>query len=230
MKRFFHAALLGMTLLVLTGCATTTGAVQPKAAPSAESERLNQQQQAFSRQIEQLQDNLLLLEARVLDQQTVLEQLRTALQAQKVTTAGEKTGAHAPPTANSAPDILGRPPLSPTETYLQAFSDYASGRYIQAILGFENFLRHFPENDYAANAQYWLGECFLAQQLFPRAAEEFQKTFSRYPQGAKTPDALYKLAFTFTQMNQPDRATATLQTLRQRYPGSAAARQSEQER
>jgi TolA-binding protein len=31
-------------------------------------------------------------------------------------------------------------------------------------------------------------------------------------------------------MNQPERATATLQTLRQRYPGSAAARQSEQER
>jgi tol-pal system protein YbgF len=229
MKMLYRAALLGAAILALGGCATT-GALQPGKARSADADTLRGQQQGLSRQIEQLQDNLLLLEARVHDQQQLLEQLRSALPSQKVTTGGEKAGAVLLPAPSLTPKAPSEPPLSPTETYLQAFSDYASGDYTRAILGFENFLRHFPNNDYAANAQFWLGECFLSQQLYPRAAEEFQKTFSRYPQGAKTPDALLKLAFTFTQMNEPERATATLQTLRQRYPGSAAARQSEQER
>jgi tol-pal system protein YbgF len=234
MRMIFRATLLAATLLALTGCAVTgAGQTQPLQAqqlPSTDLEALQRQQQGLGLQVEQLRNNLLLLEARMQDQQQHIEQLRATLQTQKGTTAGEKAAILPPSVAALAPETASHPPSSPTETYLQAFSDYASGRYAQAVLGFESFLRHFPDNDYAANAQYWLGECFLAQQLHPRAAEAFQKTFSRYPQGAKTPDALLKLANTYQQMNQPDQATAALRTLRQHYPDSTAARQSEQER
>jgi tol-pal system protein YbgF len=232
MKSMFRAVLLGTAVFLLAGCAVTSGPA-PKATPrdaSAELEGLLRAQQGLTRQIGQLQDNLLLLEARMQDQQQLIDQLRTALPAQKGTVAGEKTGSPPPPAPPSAREAPGRGLASPTEIYLQAFSDYASGHYGQAILGFETFLRHFPDNDYAANAQYWLGECYLGQQLYPKAAEEFQKTVQRYPQGAKTPDALLKLASVYQQLNQPDQATAALQILRQRYPGSPAARQAEQER
>jgi tol-pal system protein YbgF len=230
MKRPFRAALFAMTLLALSGCAAITGPAPAEQVSSADFDQLLQKQDDLHRKIEQLQDNLLLLEAQVFDHRQLFDQMRALLEAQKVTSSGEKTGISQPPPAIPSPEASGRSVLSPTETYLQAFSDYASGRYPQAVLGFESFLRNFPENDYAANAQYWLGECFLAQQQYPRAIEEFQRMVSRYPQGAKTPDALLKLAHAFKEMNQPDRATATLQALRQRYPNSAAARHAEQER
>lgn len=231
--RMFRAAYLITTFLVLAGCVAATNPAPMQPMPlqqrdGADLDTLQRQQYELSRQMAQLQDNLLLLEARVLDQQQLIEQMRANLPAQKVTGTGEKTGSPPPPAA-PVREIPSTTSASATETYLQAFANYASGNYAEAVLGFETFLRHFPDNDYAANAQYWLGECYLAQQLHTQAAEEFQKTFNRYPRGAKTPDALLKLASTYQQMNQPDRATATLQILRQSYPGSSAARQAAQE-
>ena len=61
---------------------------------------------------------------------------------------------------------------SPTEVYLQAFGDYASGRYQIATHGFETFLQRFPNNSYASNAQFWLSDCHFNQQQYALAIQE----------------------------------------------------------
>ena len=109
---------------------------------------------------------------------------------------------------------------------MQAFADYASGRFAQAIDGFKAFLRHYPNNDYAGNAQYWLGECYFARQEYGLAVSSFRKTVEAYPQGGKSPDALLKMSTALQLMNEPDQAQAALRLLRSRYPDSRAARQS----
>ncbi len=111
---------------------------------------------------------------------------------------------------------------SPTEVYLQAFGDYASGRYQAAIRGFETFLQRFPNNSYSANAQFWLGECYFNQQQYPRAIQEFEKVLQGYPRAAKSPDALLKIATAQLQLGEADLARRSIEILKQRYPKSTA--------
>ncbi len=234
MRSFSRVLVLTVLGAVLGGCAMAPPRTLDSTAAQGDLNRLQLEQQQIVRQLDRVQDSLVLMEARMQNQQQRLEEMRALLTAQKVTSGGEMTTA-APPaqpaTALPPPSAPANDPvpgheLPATDTYLQSFADYASGRYPQAILGFESFLRRFPRNDYAGNAQYWLGECFLAQQQLSRAADAFQKTFELYPQGSKTPDALLRLAEVQQQMNQPERARATLKSLQERYPNSAAAAKS----
>jgi len=188
--------------------------------------RLEGDQHALAERVERLQTNLTLLEARLLDQQKAVEELRRKESAQKVTPAGEMASAAPTSPAGTAAGVNDSSAGSPTEIYLQAFADYASGRFTEAIAGFDAFLRRYPNNDYAGNAQYWLGECYYSRQEYERAAAEFSKVAENYPQAGKVPDALLKRATALRQIGEVDQAQEALQQLRRRYPESPAAQKS----
>lgn len=117
---------------------------------------------------------------------------------------------------------------SPTEVYLQAFGDYASGRYLAAIHGFESFLRRFPNNSYASNAQFWLGDCYFNQQQYPLAIQEFERVLNDYQSAQKNPDALLKIAIAQLQLGASDEARQTIDTLKRRYPKSTATQKAQE--
>ncbi len=205
--------------LIIVGCAV------PPGPANRQVDRLLSQQQDLAAQIQQLQTTIGNLESKVQQQQGLLEQLQGSQVAQRGTVPREMARIQPSPSGQTAPS----PPrvnqtLSPTEIYLKAFSDYASGRFDQAILGFESFLRLYPNNDYAANAQFWLGECYYSKKQYDRAIAEFEKVVNDYPQGAKAPDALWKIAAALKQTDQTWQAEEALRILRQRYPDSPAAR------
>ncbi|WP_052464478.1 tol-pal system protein YbgF [Geoalkalibacter subterraneus] len=118
----------------------------------------------------------------------------------------------------------GRAPSSATEIYLRAFSDYTSGRYDKAIAGFENFLEYYPDNEYAANAEFWIGECYYSQQKFTEAATRFVGLAQNYPQSARAPNALLKAAQAYHELGHTDQAREIVDFLREQYPDSAAAK------
>jgi len=222
MRRFITWALTLFAASLTFGCVAAT--------PSGDTKQFNQSlaqltnsQEELSRKMERLQDNVVLLEARVLDQQSVIDDIQRALAAQKVTPVGQKAASNGENTATAAPEGAAQ---TPTEIYLQAFGDYASGRYSQAISGFETFLKVYPANDYAGNAQYWLGECYYAQNNHVRAIEAFQKVVDDYPRAAKAPDALFRKAEALLKVNLPEQADLALLELRRLYPDSTAARKS----
>ena len=175
-----------------------------------------------NRLLEQLHLRLDRLEQQLTAQQRQIDVLQAGVAAQKVTPPGENTAL-----TNKAPEAEAQQSaVSPTETYLKAFGDYASGRYKQSIEGFETFLNHFPTNNYADNAQFWLGECYYKLGQYARSVQEFQKVADNYPLSDKAPDALLYMAPVLRQLNQYEMARQTLQTLQQRYPNSAAARKA----
>ena len=159
-----------------------------------------------------------MLEVRLLDQQRLVESLR-----QQIGGGAFKTGTTASGSGETA-----TPKQSPTEIYLAAFGDYAAGNYPKSIDGFSTFLRHFPANDYAGNARYWLAECHLALEDYDQAAVEFEQVYVDFPNGSKAADALLKLAAVQHQLNLTEKAIETIQLLKERYPKSAAARRAEQ--
>ncbi len=234
--------LVGVAFLggILAGCAgiAPPSASTPVSAPasvsasapavppdvSRELQELHQGQADLSKQLQHLQDNMVLAEGRLQDQQQMISNLRATLLAQKVTPYGEKAGG---PAQGAPSGTTAGKPATPTETYLRAFADYASGHYPQAIDGFQTFLRLYSGNDYAGHALYWLGECYYSLQQYAAAAEAFQKAIDQYPHSAKAPDALLKLAATLKQMNRNDRAGEVLKQLQERYPDSAAAHKAQ---
>ena len=216
-KRFYILALVTlsgmMSACVAPTASSTSGAMSP-------TELVSIQQQFAENEIrvQRLQDSLVMLEVRLLDQQRLVENLRQQL-------AG---GDFKPGAAAVATGIAATPKKSPTETYLAAFGDYAAGNYKKSIKGFSTFLLHFPANDYAGNARYWLAECYLAQEDYDQADIEFERVYVEFPQGNKAADALLKMAAAQYQSDQAEQAIETIQLLKELYPKSAAARRAEQ--
>ncbi|MBI1847326.1 MAG: outer membrane protein assembly factor BamD [Candidatus Rokubacteria bacterium] len=145
-------------------------------------------------------------------------------------------GAGAPPSAapTAAPPAT-RPTtgsLSPQDIYQAAYIDFSNGSYALAIAGFREFIRRFPENELAGNAQYWIGESSYsiarghtnagqaerAVQALGQAVQEFRKVVANYPRGDKVPTALYKEALALLELKQPQIALQRLQYLVENFP------------
>ena len=207
---------LALTLLCwLPACATTGTAPAPvRSSPPPAVATDNQQVQDIEARLQRLQDSIVMLEARLLDQQRMIESLRQNPGAATSGVGGAETQASA----------AGQE--TPTEIYLAAFGDYAAGQYQKSINGFSRFLQFFPANDYASNARYWLAECYLALGQYDQAVADFDKVFIDYPKSTKAPDALLKKAAALYQVNEEERAMETIQLLKERYPKSSAAKKA----
>jgi tol-pal system protein YbgF len=122
--------------------------------------------------------------------------------------------------------------LQPQDVYQAAYIDFSKGNYALAIAGFREFLRRYPDNDLSDNAQYWIGEAYVAQArayadagkndqavlALQQAVQEFRKVIANYPRGDKAPTALYKEALALIELKQPDVAQQRLQYLIDNFP------------
>lgn len=109
------------------------------------------------------------------------------------------------------------------DAYMQAFGLFSRNNYQAAAEAFEHFIETYPESEYAANARYWLGECYFAAELFKKAIEVFAKVIeTKYP-GNKAPDALLKTGLAWYGLNEPVTGEATLRALIEKYPATEAA-------
>lgn len=217
------------TILFLLLCALLGGcaATAPPSGGSwqADLTQVKTGQADLSEQLNRLQNNLVLVEARVQDQEKAIRELQRILGAKKVTSGGEKTEPSPLSPGPSPPSATAEKTASRAATlYLKAFGDYTSGRFQAAVNGFEAFLHGNPDSDYAANAQYWLGECYYSLQQYERAVAELKKVVDSYPRAGRAPDALLGMAKALRKLNRPDRAQQALERLHSRYPDSPAAR------
>jgi len=192
--------------------ATSSGRPAPSALPE-------QRIEEFENRLQRLQDSIVMLEARLYDQQQAIDNLKTR-------TRSEATLPETGETASPGTELSGPGELTPTEIYLAAFGDYAAGDYRKSIRGFSRFLQFFPANDYASNARYWLAECYFALGQYQQAITEFDRVFVDHPKSSKAPDALLKKAAALYQMEREQDAIDTLQILEERYPKSSAARKA----
>ena len=111
----------------------------------------------------------------------------------------------------------------PRVDYDQAYSLAVNGNYSAAEQGFRNFLENYPDDELAANAQYWLGESLLAQQNYREAADAFLKTYTDHPGNAKSPDSLLKLGMSLHGLGEAQAACATFSELLNKFPNAAPA-------
>lgn len=131
-----------------------------------------------------------------------------------------------PPMATTAPSRGGMPPISADTLYQNALRDYNSGNYPLANQEFSDYIRNFPRNDLASNAQFYLGEILYAQGNYKSAVDSYDAVLTNYPNSFKLSDSLLKKAMAEEKLRERTSAERDYRLVVRRFPGSPAARRA----
>jgi tol-pal system protein YbgF len=127
-----------------------------------------------------------------------------------------------PGTPPNGPQVATLPPSdSPRDYYDLAYGYVLRKDYPLAEDGFRAFLRKYPSDRMAPEAQYWLGESLFQQQRYRDAAEAFLNVSTKYESTAKAPDALLRLGTSLAALGEKEAACASLGEVMRKYPRAA---------
>ena len=118
-----------------------------------------------------------------------------------------------------------QPEVSPEKRlYDLTLKLYREEKYEEAIAGFKNFIKKFRKSELADNAQYWVGESYMALKQYEQAILAFQSVMKKYPKGNKVPNALLRQALAFYEIKDKTSARLLLKKLIKKYPKSSEAK------
>ncbi len=96
-------------------------------------------------------------------------------------------------------------------------------QYQEAERSFKDFLKNYPKNAQAGQAQFYLAECLFQRNRFPEAALEYNTVLTKYSKSPSAPEAMLKQGIAFSKMGQPEAAKKRMQEIISKYPSSAQA-------
>ena len=105
----------------------------------------------------------------------------------------------------------------------KGLTEFKAGNYSTANQSFSAFLQRYPESGYLAQAYFWLGGTYFAQQDCAQAIPAYQTVSTRFPNSQKAPEALLNIASCQLDLKDKGAARETLQLLLKKYPSSVAA-------
>ena len=113
---------------------------------------------------------------------------------------------------------------------------YDEGAFLDAINDFTVITLQFQGSPYAADAQFYLGECRFERGEYLLAAFEYGVLRRNYPASSRVPDALYKLGLSYYNMSPKwsldqrytRKAIDEFQTFVEYYPTHQLAVQAEE--
>ncbi len=119
--------------------------------------------------------------------------------------------------------------LSPDAVYNQAFNDLVQGNFDLAVGEFTAFLKDFPSNEKADDAQYNIGEAYYNSGKYPQAVGAFSRVINDYPSSDKVGSAYFKRGKAELVMREKENAIADFKTVIEKYPDSAESSLAKQE-
>lgn len=161
---------------------------------------------------------------------TVERPAKTAAPDKKKPTAADKkkdaaekkkaSSEKAAPGENTKGEAVGDPARNLYEEGMTAFS---AKKFPEAQAAFKRYLDKYPQGELAANARFWLGDCFYNQREYEAAILEFQRCIADYPRNAKSAATLLKQGMAFEQIKEYDTAKLIFLKLTTDYPNSDEA-------
>jgi TolA-binding protein len=109
--------------------------------------------------------------------------------------------------------------------FAQAFKLGSSGNPADVDVARElyfEYLRRYPSDPQAGEAQYYAADCFLQAKRYKEAALAFQKIPDQYPKSPKVCEARYKLGLCFMGLKMRDDAQAAMEETLNSCSGKAA--------
>jgi tol-pal system protein YbgF len=119
--------------------------------------------------------------------------------------------------------VSSRGAAGPEELYRSAYEDYMRGNYNLARDGFSEYLKRWPLTELSDNAQYWIGECYDAQEQPQEALDAFSKVLEDYPTSDKAAAAQLKKGLIYLKMGDQGQGVVNLQYVVYEHPGTREA-------
>jgi tol-pal system protein YbgF len=201
---------------------------------------MTQQQQGISDNVQDVQARVAKLSQQLNDVQSELQSIDAKVSG-NAPPGGAAPGAvpnggpnAAPPSGAAAPDgAAAQPvpnamaPISADTLYRNALRDYTSGNYDLSRQEFSDYIKHFPKNDLASNAQFYLGEIAYTQGDYRAAIAAYDTVLHNYPQSFKLGASLLKKGMAEVALGMKISARRDLRDVVRRFPGSDEARRAE---
>ena len=135
----------------------------------------------------------------------------------------------APPAGTAPPPVGATPPppavagVQPQRLFDSSYGDYTAGNYSLAVQGFESFLRSFPKNLRAHEAQLYVAESLAYDKKDSDAVVAYDRVISNYPGSASVPTAYYKRGLALQRLGDNARARESFEAVLKQFPDSTQA-------
>ena len=106
----------------------------------------------------------------------------------------------------------------------RARDSFLARRFGLAEASYRTFLSQYGHDPKAPQAQFELGETYYVQGRYKPAGQAYLKTYKTWPKSSVAPQALLRLGMSLNRLGLKKKACAVWKQLRQRHPGSRAAR------
>lgn len=196
---------------------------------------LNNKIESTSEDVRALRDALADLSARLERMDAKITDLKNQLQIMQnpPPAPGASTPGAIPPGTAGQPGQAATPTgppagMSAAQAYTDAFRDKQTGNIDLAYQEFQQYLTYFPNTEYAADAQYYLGEIDYNRRNYKAAITEFDAVLERYPDNHRTRDAHLLKGLALAKDGQRTKAAQELHSLIQNFPTSEQARRAQQ--
>lgn len=194
---------------------------------------MSQQQQGLSDNVQDIQARFAKLSQQLTDVQNLLQSIDAKVSGGGVSAPpASAPGAYNSPApgagAGGSPSVppSGLPPISSDTLYQNALRDFTSGNYDLARQEFSDYIKHFPQNDLASNAQFYLGEVAYAQGNFKDAIIQYDGVLTNYPKSFKLAASLLKKGMAELELGTKSAGVRDLREVSRRFPGSDEARRA----
>lgn len=119
-------------------------------------------------------------------------------------------------------------PAAAHAAYQEAQKAWLAQDYSNALGMFTDYLVRYPGTEYAGNAQYWQGRCFLRLERYEEAVSALEKVRLNYPDNdSKVSQAMQSQAVALSRLGRNDEAERLLEEVIRRYPGTVVAQQAQ---
>jgi len=156
------------------------------------------------------------LDAKMADLQNMINTLRTPPPPPPGATPGTTPDGTQSQAAAASP---AGPPAGVTAeaTYTNAVRDYTGGKYDLAQQEFSDYLKYFPNTQFDANAQYYLGQIYYQKKDYLNAVQAFDAVLEQYADNNRTPDSHYFKAMSLMSLGKNDSAAQEFRDVYSRY-------------
>ena len=109
------------------------------------------------------------------------------------------------------------------DLYKEALELFEVSRYAEALEVFRDLIISFPEGSYSADAYFWSGELYLAQEQLEDAREHYLVVAEKFKDHDRVADCLYKLGVIEKVLLNDEVANSYFSRLISEYPNTGAA-------
>jgi tol-pal system protein YbgF len=184
-------------------------------------DQLTAQVQSVHDSIDEVKARLGRLEKQLNDMAAAQQNLQSQPAAQPAPGATSMDNGRSAP-QQTAPAVADAPAYVPPakDLYQSAYRDYTGGHYTLASQEFAQVVQAYPQDDLAANAQFYVGEIAYHQGQYREAAKAYDAVLQNYPGSPKTAAAQLQKGDSLIQIGQRADGIRELRAVVQHYPQS----------